>query len=148
MAHTVTHRISCLLLILAASGGCRACSDCYDYGSPVAPGPYSSTRGRAGSAFAGGSQQNAGEVHVLEASHEELEVSHEKTVPEVTGTPLNYDLQIEPVTFQTFAKNAAAMRSEISAKPQVAAEPLPVTPAEPAIPNEPTVTKLPPLFSK
>ena len=141
MAHLAIRRLGCLLLMIAASGGCRACSDCYDYGSPVAPGPYSSTGSRAGSAFAGTTQQGAGEVHVLEAQFEEV-------VEETAGAPLNYDLQVEPTSFQTIVQNAASTQTESAAKPQVAAEPLPVSPAQPAIPNEPTVTKLPPLFAK
>lgn len=40
---------ACILL----ASGCRMCSDCCDYSSPVADSPYHNPYGRAGSAFTG-----------------------------------------------------------------------------------------------
>lgn len=43
-----------LLVSLLASFGCRACSNCYDYASPVSPSQVGHPCGRAGSAFNNG----------------------------------------------------------------------------------------------
>jgi hypothetical protein len=49
----MTRCIAGLLLFVAATTGCRICSDCTDYSPPVADGPYAGMPGRAGSAFNG-----------------------------------------------------------------------------------------------
>jgi len=41
------------LLLILASGGCRACDNCCDYLPPVLDGPYASQGMRSGSAMAG-----------------------------------------------------------------------------------------------
>lgn len=143
----MNQRLACLFVLLAASAGCRACSDCYDYSSPVAPGPYSN-RGRAGSVFADGTQVPANEAQQLVA------VSKEQPA-------IDYSLAIEPASYEVPAGEVAVLNSlppvaEEEAtvaqppmeKPKVEdTEPLPTVPVVmPPIPNEPTVTKLPPLF--
>jgi len=55
------------LLLLLASGGCRACSSSCDYLPPVMDGPYAATGERAGSAFAGG----AGKEPIVEEFEDE-----------------------------------------------------------------------------
>lgn len=47
-------RLATLCLFFAACGGCHMCSDCCDYSSPVADGPYAGQPGRAGSLLSGG----------------------------------------------------------------------------------------------
>lgn len=54
----MSKRVASVLLLVVASGlvpagGCRVCSDCTDYSSPLANSPYAGTPGRAGSAFNG-----------------------------------------------------------------------------------------------
>lgn len=130
----MNQRLACLLLLLAASGGCRACSDCYDYGSPVAPGPYSSRSGRAGSAFADGTQ---------------IPAAQQQIVATVEQPGIDYSLAIEPVSYEVPAGTSAiiAPLPPIAEEPVAEPEPLPTVPVVmPPLPNQPTITKQPPLF--
>ncbi|MEQ8210512.1 MAG: hypothetical protein RH917_11840 [Lacipirellulaceae bacterium] len=147
-------RLACLLLILAASGGCRACSNCYDYSSPVAPGPYSG-RGRAGSVFADGTRQTPRKT---EQPEQQLAVATEQ--PQAEHAEIDYSLAIEPASYEVPAGEAVILaplpevtdeqpQAELTMadKPTSADKPLPtVQVVMPQIPNEPTVTNLPPLF--
>lgn len=47
-------RKKCLgAVLLLAAAGCRMCSNCCDYSSPLADGPYATVHGRAGSVASG-----------------------------------------------------------------------------------------------
>ena len=76
--------LAALLLVSIAYCGCRPCSNCYDYSSPVANSPYAGHPGRAGSAMYGGTL-------ALEYASQELEATDDFGPANVPQPPPSED---------------------------------------------------------
>ena len=64
----MTRKLAAIAACLALAGGCRMCSDCCDYSSPVADSPYHNPYGRAGSAFTGPQSYTTAPLPAVEES--------------------------------------------------------------------------------
>jgi len=113
------------MLLLLASSGCRACSQCADDLPPVLDGPYSHSVGRAGSAFGGmvdavSLSQEEEELAMLEESAEQEDFNEldESTFEEEITEPLA-DLESTEVATEVpqqpdrFAHPAVTVRSQV-----------------------------------
>lgn len=110
---------------LLAATGCRACSDCYDYSSPVADPVYGTTHGRAGSNLSGGVVGASWQPATAPADNGALFSPPSEEEGAEGAVTANYaDDALQPLPHSE-PEPATSTSAVMAPAPSIAAEPLP-----------------------
>lgn len=110
---------------LLAAAGCRACSDCYDYSSPVADPVYGTTHGRAGSNLSGGVVGASWQPATAAADHDELFSPSAEQQGAEEAVPAGYADDVPQPLPDSELAPLTPTSDVMAPAPSIAAEPLP-----------------------